>query len=82
MTNLQRSNHQQLLRQLGQQPWVVYAKKPFGGPQQVVQYLAAYTHKVAITNQRITSCNEQGQVQLRYKDYRTSQQKMMNLPGN
>jgi Putative transposase/Transposase zinc-binding domain len=81
LTTLQQSSHHQLLRQLWSQPWVVYAKKPFGGPQQVVQYLAAYTHKVAITNQRITGCNDQGQVQLRYKDYRTNQQKTMHLPA-
>ena len=48
--------------------WVVYAKPPFGGPEQVLKYLARYTHRVAISNQRIESL-EDGQVTFRYKDY-------------
>lgn len=36
-------------------PWVVYAKRPFGGPKQVIEYLGRYTHKIAISNHRITS---------------------------
>jgi len=48
--------------------WVVYSKPPFGGPQQVLKYLARYTHRVAISNQRLLSL-EDGQVALRYKDY-------------
>jgi len=50
--------------------WVVYAKKPFGGPQQVIEYLGRYTHKVAITNNRITEVNtETNTVTFEYKDY-------------
>ena len=52
-----------------QKLWVVYAKKPFGGPQQVVQYLAAYTHKVAISNNRILSIDN-GVISFKWKDYR------------
>jgi hypothetical protein len=48
--------------------WVVYAKPPFGGPEQVLKYLARYTHRVAISNERIESL-EDGQVTFRYKDY-------------
>jgi hypothetical protein len=48
--------------------WVVYAKPPFGGPEQVLKYLARYTHRVAISNERIESL-ENGQVTFRYKDY-------------
>jgi hypothetical protein len=48
--------------------WVVYAKPPFGGPEQVLKYLARYTHRVAISNQRLLSL-ENGQVTFRYKDY-------------
>lgn len=48
--------------------WVVYAKPPFGGPEQVLKYLARYTHRVAISNERIESV-EDGQVTFRYKDY-------------
>lgn len=49
--------------------WVVYAKRPFGGPEQVLAYLARYTHRVAIANGRILSAND-GQVRFHYKDYR------------
>jgi hypothetical protein len=48
--------------------WVVYAKPPFGGPQQVLKYLARYTHRVAISNQRLVSLLA-GQVTFRWKDY-------------
>jgi hypothetical protein len=48
--------------------WVVYAKAPFGGPEQVLKYLARYTHRVAISNQRLVSC-ESEQVTFRWKDY-------------
>jgi hypothetical protein len=48
--------------------WVVYAKPPFGGPQQVLKYLARYTHRVAISNQRLVSLQD-GHVTFRWKDY-------------
>jgi Putative transposase/Transposase zinc-binding domain len=48
--------------------WVVYAKPPFGGPQQVLKYLARYTHRVAISNRRLLDV-EDGVVRFRYKDY-------------
>ena len=40
--------------------WVVYAKRPFGGPQAVLAYLARYTHRVAISNRRLISADETG----------------------
>jgi hypothetical protein len=49
--------------------WVVYAKPPFGGPQQVLEYLGRYTHRVAISNQRLLAL-ESGQVSFQWKDYR------------
>ncbi len=58
-----------LLRQLRATDWVVYSKPPFGGPEQVLKYLARYTHRVAISNRRLLSF-QQGQVSLRCKDYR------------
>jgi hypothetical protein len=66
--------------------WIVYAKQPFGGPQQVIAYLGRYTHKVAISNHRIVSM-ENDKVSFRYKDYRSigtsyadsSKQKIMTL---
>jgi hypothetical protein len=48
--------------------WVVYAKQPFGGPAQVLKYLARYTHRVAISNSRLLDLRE-GRVTFRYKDY-------------
>src|SRR6266702_4446912 len=49
--------------------WVVYAKKPFGGPQAVLAYLARYIHRVAISNRRLISADETG-VTFKWKDYR------------
>jgi len=59
----------QLIESLFQTEWVVYAKRPFGGPKQVIEYLGRYTHKVAISNHRIQRV-EQTQVSFSYKDYR------------
>jgi predicted Zn-ribbon and HTH transcriptional regulator len=49
--------------------WVVYAKRPFGGPEAVLAYLSRYTHRVAIANSRLIACDEQG-VTFKWKDYR------------
>jgi hypothetical protein len=56
------------LRALFRQEWVVYAKPPFGGPEHVLQYLARYTHRVAISNHRLLSVDDD-QVCFRWKDY-------------
>jgi len=56
------------LRPLYAKDWVVYAKRPFGGPEQVLKYLARYTHRVAISNSRLLKL-EQDRVTFRYKDY-------------
>lgn len=48
--------------------WVVYTKQPFAGPAQVLEYLGRYTHRVAISNNRLVSVNDRA-VRLRYKDY-------------
>jgi hypothetical protein len=48
---------------------VVYAKKPFAGPQAVLAYLSRYTHRVAISNSRLISCDQRG-VTFKHKDYR------------
>ena len=59
--------------------WVVYAKPPFAGPESVLAYLGAYTHRIAISNHRILSL-EQGRVAFRYRDYADGrQQKVMRL---
>lgn len=70
---------QALMRSLYRKEWVVYAKRPFGGPKQVLKYLARYTHRVAIGNQRLLKL-EHGRVTFRYKDYADAhQQKEMTL---
>lgn len=51
--------------------WVVYAKAPFGGPEQVLEYLSQYTHRVAISNSRILAY-EKGEVTFRWRDYADS----------
>jgi hypothetical protein len=56
------------LRTLHRQEWVVYAKKPFGGPEHVLHYLARYTHRVAISNHRLLGM-EDGKVRFRWRDY-------------
>src|SRR5262249_16503895 len=59
--------------------WVVYAKPPFGGPEQVLKYLARYTHRVAISNRRLLDL-EGGRVRFRYKDYvRGGKRRTMDL---
>lgn len=83
ITSLQKQLPQEktFVRELYKTPWVVYAKEPFGGPEQVVEYLGRYTHKVAISNHRILSINEDG-VRFKYRDYRdNNRQKEMTLKG-
>ena len=57
------------LREVRAIDWVVYAKRPFAGPEQVLDYLGRYTHRVAITNHRLVSLDH-GRVSFRWKDYR------------
>ncbi len=59
----------QRLKQARHAEWVVYAKPPFGGPEQVLAYLGRYTHRVAIANSRLVSL-EDDHVSFRWKDYR------------
>src|SRR6266516_1906122 len=62
--------------------WVVYAKPPFGGPEQVLAYLARYTHRVAIANSRIVSLDD-GRVGFTWKNYRCAgQTKVMTLEAH
>jgi hypothetical protein len=57
------------LRPLRDSDWVVYCKDPFGGPQEVLRYLARYTHRVAISNRRLIAFDDNG-VTFKWKDYR------------
>ena len=56
------------LADLRQHAWVVYAKRPFGGPTQVLEYLGRYTHRVALSNERLVTHSD-GVVRFRWKDY-------------
>src|SRR5262249_42908927 len=56
------------LRPLYAKDWVVHSKPPFGGPEQVLKYLARYTHRVAISNGRLLKL-QKARVTFRYKDY-------------
>jgi hypothetical protein len=60
---------QAYLKPLRNIDWVVYAKEPFAGPKQVLRYLSRYTHRIAISNRRLVSADENG-VAFKYKDYR------------
>src|SRR5215469_15563298 len=67
------------LRPLYRQEWVVYLKRPFGGPEYVLQYLGRYTHRVAISNHRLVSFTD-GQVTFRWRDSaHHNQQKLQTL---
>jgi hypothetical protein len=78
----ERSAFPLLLRQAASMEWVVYAKRPFGGPAQVLQYLGQYTHRVAISNHRLLKL-EAGQVVFNYRDYRDHNLvKQMSLPAH
>lgn len=67
--SLDKTAYKAFLNVLYEKEWVIYAKRPFGGPKQVIEYLGRYTHKVAISNQRIKSIDN-GRVVFEYKDYR------------
>jgi hypothetical protein len=70
------------LNRIVQSEWVVYAKPPFGGPRQVLKYLARYTHRVAIANQRLVAL-QNDHVSFRWKDYRQAgQTAVMTLQAN
>jgi hypothetical protein len=67
------------LRPLFRKDWVVYAKRPFGGPEYVLQYLGRYTHRVAISNHRLVSFTD-GKVTFRWRDSaHNNEQKLMTL---
>jgi hypothetical protein len=68
-----------LLHQSRQTEWVVYAKPPFDGPQRVLEYLARYTHRIAISNHRLLHVDDEA-VTLRYKDYRSGRARSLTLP--
>ena len=73
-----------ILRSQEVREWVVYAKPPFGGPQQAIEYLGRYTHRVAISNQRLLS-DKDGRVSFQWKDYKHENRqnsKVMTVDAN
>ena len=69
---------QQLVDELYAKKWVTYCKAPFGGPEQVLKYLARYTHRVAISNRRLLKL-EDGKVHFKWRDYRDGKEKVMQV---
>jgi Putative transposase/Transposase zinc-binding domain len=70
------------LRPLHRQDWVVYLKRPFGGPEYVVHYLGRYTHRVAISNHRLVSFGD-GQITFRWRDSaHHNEQKLLTLSSD
>jgi len=61
---------QSIAREVFKKDWVIYAKQPFLGPKQVVEYLGRYTHKIAISNHRIKQIDQDGTVHFTWKNYR------------
>jgi len=72
---------QALLRQAVSQKWVVYSKRPFAGPRQVLAYLSRYTHRVALSPRRLLALDPEGRtVTFSWKDYADgSKRKTMRL---
>ena len=78
----ERDAFQHYLAPVRQAKWVVYAKRPFAGPEQVLEYVGRYTHRVAISNNRILDI-EDAKVRFQWKDYRRGgQQKPMTLDAD
>jgi hypothetical protein len=76
-----RAGFDALLARITATPWMVYSKPPFGGPEQALQYLARYTHRIAITNNRLVRM-EGDQVVFRWKDYAAGQaMRELTLPA-
>jgi Putative transposase/Transposase zinc-binding domain len=72
------------LAPLGECDWVVYAKPPFGGPQQALAYLGRYTHRIALSNERILGVSN-GEVTFQWKDYRhknKQKSRLMTIPAD
>ena len=65
---------QHIAKKVFQTKWVVYAKRPFASPKTVIEYLGRYSHKIAISNHRLTGVNEKT-VSFHYKDYRDAAKK-------
>ncbi|MER9032504.1 IS91 family transposase [Mesorhizobium sp. M0674] len=78
----ERDAFRRYLAPLRKAEWIIYAKPPFAGPEQVLDYVGRYTHRVAISNNRLVAI-EDGKVAFRWKDYRHgSRQKVMTVAAD
>ena len=68
--SLEKAAYKKWKNALFEKDWVIYAKRPFGGPKQVIEYLGRYTHKIAISNHRLQSVDNE-MVTFEYKEYKT-----------
>ncbi|MEJ7679803.1 MAG: transposase [Segetibacter sp.] len=75
----QGTDDKELINLLYRKEWIVYAKAPFGGPHAVIEYLGRYTHKVAISNHRICSIDDDS-VTFNYKDYADGNKQKADVP--
>jgi len=75
-----KSGHYTTKNSLYNMNWVVYAKQAFGGPQQVLEYIGRYTHKICISNYRILNIT-QTHVTIRYTDRKANKSKTKTIPG-
>jgi Putative transposase/Transposase zinc-binding domain len=74
-------HRRRFLQTLASKPWVVYSQRPFAGPQTLVDYLGRYTHRAALSNDRLLSCRD-GQVRFLYRDRRDGdRRKVATLPA-
>jgi hypothetical protein len=69
---------QEYLNSLRRKDWIVYSKENFNGPEAVIEYLGRYTHRIAISNNRILNIDD-GNVTFKWKDYRDGRQKVMTI---
>jgi len=72
---------EKLVQSLSKVQWIAYAKRPFAGPEQVLEYLGRYTHRVAISNNRILSIDN-GKVTFTYRDRENNETREMSLDAN
>ena len=77
----EKQTFERLIQSLSKVKWIAYAKRPFAGPEQVLEYLGRYTHRVAISNNRIVSISN-GKVTFTYRDRENNETREMTLDGD
>ena len=77
----EKQTFEQLIQSLSKVKWIAYAKSPFAGPEQVLEYLGRYTHRVAISNNRIVSIDN-GKVTFTYRDREKNETKAMTIDAD